>query len=85
MCNDPVSKIYLSEILLPFDAIVMALFDNVEGKHNQCAVGSLYNSATLFKAAYNNEKKLLTNGIIIVRVRVLRFVNNNFIHVLFIS
>ena len=62
MCNDPVSKIYLSEILLPFDAIVMDLFDNVEGKHNQCAMGSLYNSATLFKAAYNNEKTLLTHG-----------------------
>ena len=56
MCNYPVSKTYLSKRLLPLYARVMALIDNVEEKHHQCAIYNLYNSSTFFKAVYNNEK-----------------------------
>ena len=56
MCNDPVSKKYLTKRLLPLDARVMALFDIVEGKHHQCEMDNIYNSDDFFKAASNNEK-----------------------------
>ena len=49
MCNDTVSKTYLAKRMCPVDAITMAFFDTVEGKHHQCSMDNLYNSATFFK------------------------------------
>ena len=63
MCNDTVSKIYLAKSLSLLDVRVMALFDTVQEKHHQCAMYNLYKSATIFKAAYNHEKKGLTHGV----------------------
>ena len=45
MCNDPFPKTYLSKIMFPLSDILIALFDTVEEKHNQCAMGNIYNSA----------------------------------------
>ena len=56
MCNDPVSKIYLSKRMFSLGARVMDLFDTVEEKHHQCAIYNLCNSDNFFKAAYNHEK-----------------------------
>ena len=63
MCNDPVSKTFLDKSMSPLDFRVMALFYTVEEKHHQCTIDNIYNSATFFKAAYNQEKKFLTNGV----------------------
>ena len=57
------SKEYLAKRLLPLYDRVMALFDNVDGKSHQYAMGNLYNSAIFFKAAYNDEEKLLSRGV----------------------
>ena len=54
MCNNPVSKKYLSKRLSPLGARGMELLDNVEGLFHQCAMYNLYNSSTFFKAAYNH-------------------------------
>ena len=40
-------KTYLSKRMLTPHAIVMALFDNVEWKPNQCTVDNIYNSAAI--------------------------------------
>ena len=53
ICNDPVSKKYLTKRLSSLDAIVMELFDTEAEKKYQCAMDNIYNSATFFKAAYN--------------------------------
>ena len=57
MCNDPVSKIYLSKRLLPLDDRVITLSDTVQEKHHKCAMDDLYNSANFFKAEQNHEIK----------------------------
>ena len=62
MSNDPVS-IFLAKRLSPLDAIVMALFDTVEGKNHQCVMAHIYNSSTYFKAAYNHGEKVPTHGV----------------------
>ena len=48
---------------MPLDARGVALFDTVEGKHYQCEMDNLYNSAIFFKAAYNNKKQVLNRGV----------------------
>ena len=71
MCNDPVSKEYLSKRLFPLDPRVMILFDTVEEKHHQQAMDNLYKSATFFKADCNHEKKVLTHGFTRKRMRCI--------------
>ena len=56
MCNDPLPKTHLDKIMLPIHDIVLALIDYVEGKHHECAMDNIYNSAEFFKTAYNHEK-----------------------------
>ena len=56
MCNDPLPRKYLAKSMLPLHARVMGFFDTVEGKHHQCTMYNLYNSAAFFKAMYNHEK-----------------------------
>ena len=56
MWNNIVSKKHLAKILSPLDASFMDLFDAIDGKHQQCAMDNIYNSAIFFKAAYNSGK-----------------------------
>ena len=46
MCNYPMSKTNSSKRLSPLDSKVMDLFNTAEGKHHQCAMDDLYDSAT---------------------------------------
>ena len=56
MCNDPSPEKYLAQSMLPLNARVMDFFDTMEEIHHQSTMGNLYNSDTIFKAAYNHEK-----------------------------
>ena len=49
--------------MFPLDARAMTLFDTVEGKHHQYAMDDLYKSVTYFEAVYNQERKVLTHGV----------------------
>ena len=55
---------YLSEMLSPLHARLVALLCTVEGKHHQCLMGGLYKLAYFFKSEFNNDKKVLTNVVI---------------------
>ena len=63
MRNDIALKRYLKKGLSLMHLRVMLLFNIVKNYYYQYAIDNLHNSAALFKAAYNYEKKVLTHGI----------------------
>ena len=58
----PIKK-YLANMLFPPHYIVITLFDTVEYKHYKYMMNNIYISAEFFKSDYNNEKKLMTHGV----------------------
>ena len=54
--NDHSPNIYLDKRMLPLHDRVMAFFNNVEGKHHQCAMDNTYKSDAFSKVLYNHEK-----------------------------
>ena len=62
MCNDTVSKTYLSKMLLSLDDIVMALFDTVE-KNTINAQWIIYTTQPPFSRQITITRKIMPPGV----------------------
>ena len=63
MRNDLAPKKYLKQGLSPLHSIVVALFDAVKDSYHHWKMDNLYNYASFFRAAYNNARKILCQGL----------------------